>query len=112
MSAQSDMADPEKTRTGAIKLFIDCRSCDMNYNREEIPYVNYVRDTREAELYLLVTDQNAGSGGRQYTLTYEGLGKYLGMNDTIIYTSNPDETNSIIRERKTNAMKMGLRRNM
>lgn len=103
--------DPEEPRrNGALNFFIDCRSCDMNYTRQEIPYVNYVRDTREAEVYLLVTNQPAGSGGQQYTLTYEGLGKFSGMNDTLIYTSNPDESNTQIRENKTNLMKMGLMR--
>jgi hypothetical protein len=97
-------------RKGAVKVFIDCRSCDMNYTRQEIPFVDYVRDTREAEVYLLVTNQPAGSGGDQYTLSFQGLMKYDGMNDTLTYTSNPDETWAIIREKKTNMIKMGLMR--
>lgn len=108
--AQAGSSSEEPRRKGALNLFIDCRSCDMNYTRQEIPYVNYVRDTREAEVYLLVTNQPAGSGGQQYTLTYEGLGKFEGMNDTLIYTSNPDESNTEVRENKTNLMKMGLMR--
>jgi len=99
-----------ETRRGALKLFLDCRSCDMNYTRQEIPYVNYVRDTREAEVYLLVTNQSAGSKGQQYTFTFEGLGRFSGMYDTLVYTSNPDETSTIVREKKTNLMKMGLMR--
>jgi len=97
-------------RNGALRLYLDCRSCDMNYTRQEIPYVNYVRDTYTAELYLLVTSQNAGSGGQQYTFTFEGDGKFKGMNDTLVYTSNPDETSSVVREKKTNMIKMGLMR--
>lgn len=108
--AQDIQIVSDSLRKGALRLFIDCRSCDMNYTREEIPYVNYVRDTHEAQVYLLVTDQNAGSGGQQYTLTYEGLAEFKGMNDTLIYTSNPDETYTIVREKKTNLMKMGLMR--
>jgi hypothetical protein len=108
--AQDNQNVTDTLRKGALRLFIDCRSCDINYTREEIPYVNYVRDTREAQVYLLVTDQNAGSGGQQYTLTYEGLAEFKGMNDTLIYTSNPDETYTIVREKKTNLMKMGLMR--
>jgi len=108
--AQAGSSSEEPRRKGALNLFIDCRSCDMNYTRQEIPYVNYVRDTREAEVYLLVTNQPAGSGGQQYTLTYEGLGKFKGMNDTLTYTSNPDESNTQVRENKTNLMKMGLMR--
>lgn len=108
--AQVPDSQSDSLRNGALKLFIDCRSCDMNYTRENIPYVNYVRDTRESDVYLLVTNQDAGSGGQQYTLTFEGLGKYMGMHDTLIYTSNPDESNTIVREKKTNLIKMGLMR--
>ena len=35
--------------------------------------------------------------------------KYLGMNDTYL-SSSPDETSMIIRERRTNLLKMGLMR--
>jgi hypothetical protein len=108
--AQATTEVDESKRSGALNLFVDCRSCDMNYTRQEIPFVNYVRDTHEADVYLLVTNQPAGSGGQQYTLTYEGIGKFEGMNDTLIYTSNPDESNTVVRENKTNLIKMGLMR--
>lgn len=108
--AQGGAAAEDVSRSGAIKFFLDCRSCDMNYIREEIPYVNFVRDTHEAEVYLLVTDQNTGSGGDQYTFTFQGQGEFKGMNDTMIFNSNPDETRSVLRERETNFMKMGLMR--
>jgi hypothetical protein len=82
----------------------------MNYTREEIPFVNYMRDIREADLFLLVTSQNAGSGGQQYTFTFEGMRRFEGMNDTLVYTSNPDETSAVVREKKTELIKMGLMR--
>lgn len=107
------MADPEERdtiRRSAIKVYLDCRNCDMNYIREEIPYINYVRDVKEAQVYLLVTDQNAGSGGNQYTYTFQGQGKFKGMNDTLVYTSSPDQPRPIIREKSTNMLKMGLMR--
>lgn len=80
----------------------------MNYTRQQIPYVNYVRDVHEAEVYVLVTDQNTGSGGRQYTYTFSGQGRFKGMNDTLVYTANPDLTSAIIREKRTAILKMGL----
>jgi hypothetical protein len=82
----------------------------MNYIREQIPYVNYVRDVREAEVYILVTSQNAGSGGRQYTYTFQGQEKFYELNDTLVYTTSPDQTSTIIREKTTNMLKMGLMR--
>ena len=97
-------------RQDALKVFLDCNTCDMNYTREEIPYVNYIRDVKEAELYILVTSQNAGSGGNLYTYTFVGQYKYSGMNDTLEFNTNPNQTSSEVREKRTNLLKMGLMR--
>ncbi len=100
----------ETGRKDALNVFFDCRSCDMNYVREEIPYINYVRDVRESQLYILVTSQDAGSGGSQYTIRYQGQLRYTGMNDTLTYNSSPNDTRTEIRDRLTNMIKMGLMR--
>ncbi len=100
----------DSIRSNAVRVFLDCRTCDMNYTREEIPYINYVRDVKEAQIYINVTTQNAGSGGNQYTYTFMGQGDFGGMTDTLVFTSSPDETSSIIREKRTNLLKIGLMR--
>jgi hypothetical protein len=101
-------AGTDTTRRGAVKIFLDCQHCDMNYIRQEIPYINYVRDVREAQVYILETSQDAGSGGEQFTFTFQGQHEFKGMNDTLVYTSSPDQTNTIIREKRANMLKMGL----
>ena len=106
--AQEDMPARENTREDAVKVFIDCGSCDMSFTRQEIPWINYVRDVREAQVYVLVTRQNSGNGGDLYTYIFNGLDDYAGMDDTLTYTSNPHETSTEIRERRTNLMKAGL----
>ena len=100
----------DTSRINAVKIFLDCRDCDMNYTRQEIPYINYVRDVKEAEVYILVTNQNTGSGGRQYTYVFHGQGKFQGMSDTLTYTTSPDQTNTIERKKRTDMLKMGLMR--
>lgn len=82
----------------------------MSYTRQEIPWVNYVRDVKEAQVYVLVTRQDAGSGGSHYTYTFNGMGRFAGMDDTLTYTSSPDETSTIIREKRTSLLKAGLLR--
>lgn len=108
--SQADNASNESLRAGAVKVFLDCRNCDMNYTRQQIPYINYVRDVKEAEVFVLVTNQNAGNGGNQFTYTFQGQGKFAGQNDTLTYTSTPDQTGTVIREKRTNMLKMGLMR--
>lgn len=100
----------KRLREDAVRVFLDCNSCDMNFTRQEIPYVNYVRDVKEAQVYINVTHQHTGSGGDQYTYTFNGQSEFSGMNDTLTYTANPDETNMIIRDQRTGVLKMGLMR--
>ncbi len=108
--SQENKSVSDTTRANAVKIFLDCNDCDMNYTRQEIPYINYVRDVSEAEVFILVTRQDAGSGGRQFTFTFLGQGKFKGLNDTLTFTSSPDQTNTVIREKRTNMLKMGLMR--
>jgi hypothetical protein len=80
----------------------------MNYIREEIPYVNYVRDVKEAQLYVLETRETTGSGGRKYTYTFVGQQDFTGTNDTLTYASRPDDSRDYERIWRTQMLKMGL----
>jgi hypothetical protein len=105
--------DPDQSgnmRKDAVKVFIDCSSCDMNFTRQEIPWVNYVRDVREAQVYVLVTRQNSGNGGDLFTYTFHGMDMFAGMDDTLTFTSNPYETSTEIRQKRTTILKAGLLR--
>ena len=106
--AQENESSSDTLRKYAVKIFLDCQSCDMNYTREQISFANFVRDVKEAQVFILITEQKAGSGGTQYTITYQGLQIFKGINDTLVYTANPDETSPIVREKKTNMLQMGL----
>ncbi len=110
ISKAQDTVETDSLRDDAIKLFIDCVRCDMNHIRREIPYVNFVRDVNDAEVYLLETRENTGSGGRQYSYFFIGQKEYKGLNDTLVYSSRPDDTNEHQRQGRTNMMKMGLMR--
>lgn len=109
-NAQEQKEPTDSLRKNAVKIFIDCEYCDMNHIRREIPYVNYVRDVKEAQLYIRETRQNTGSGGREYSYFFTGQEKFEGLNDTLTYASRPDDTRDFTRDGRTNMMKMGLMR--
>ncbi|MCD6564932.1 MAG: hypothetical protein J7K53_03210 [Bacteroidales bacterium] len=108
--AQELNTETDSLRKNAVRLFIDCQHCDMDYIRREIPYVNYVRDVKEAQVYVLETRQSTGSGGREYTFNFLGQKKFEGMNDTLVYASRPDDPRDHIREGRTQMLRMGLMR--
>jgi len=106
--SQEQPPDTVAQRKDAVRIFIDCSRCDMNYIREEIPYVNYVRDVKEAQVYIRETSETAGSGGRKYTYVFTGQMEFEGKNDTLVYDSRPDEPRDLRRIWRTQMLKMGL----
>lgn len=108
--AQDTTAVQETHRKDAIKFYMDCGYCDLDYIRREIPYVNFVRDVKEAQLYVLMTSQVAGNGGEEYTFSFEGQRDFSGMNDTLRFVTRPDDTDDLIRRRQLKTLKMGLMR--
>jgi hypothetical protein len=62
--------------TGAPRVFFDCRSpqCDNTYYRTEIDWVSWVRDQADADVYVIMTSQETGGGGREYLIDLLGRG--------------------------------------
>ena len=108
LTGQDKQSDTVVHRQDAIRVFIDCFYCDMNYIREEIPYINYVRDVKEAQVYILETSEHTGSGGRKYTYAFVGQMEFEGKNDTLVYNCRPDDSRDYRRIWRTQMLKMGL----
>ena len=81
--AQERSAQEESSRPDALRVFLDCASCDENYIRTEITFVNYVRDRTLADVHVLITTQATGGGGTEYTLKFIGLERFKGLENTL-----------------------------
>jgi len=64
LPAGDQLVDSTNVSKYAPKIYLDCKSCDLNYIRTEIPFINYVRDRHEAQVHMLITRESTGSGGR------------------------------------------------
>lgn len=97
------------TRDNALNIFIDCgNSCDMNFLRDNITMINYVRNVQDADIYIRVMSQRTGSGGREITLTIEGQKEYDGQKNEIIYTTEAISTSDERRNIMVKNIKAGL----
>lgn len=110
MAQQTDTlateAQAEDSET--ISLFLDCRRCDGTYIRNEVTFVNFVRNQDVADLHLLVTRQWTGNGGSEFTLRFMGKREFEGRNDTLIYFSPQSDTDDEQRVGLVNYVKIGL----
>lgn len=98
----------EELKKTAPKVYIDCGSCDLDYIKTEIPFVNYVRERKEADVHVLITTMTTGSGGREYTLTFIGQNRFQGQDDVFRYFSHKTDTQEEIRAGLTEVLKIGL----
>jgi hypothetical protein len=80
--------------TGAPRVFFDCRSpqCDNTYYRTEIPWVSWVRDQADADLYVIMTSQETGGGGREYLLDLGGRGANADFQQGVRYRALSTDT--------------------
>jgi hypothetical protein len=91
-------------------VFIDCQveGCDLDYFRTEIPFVDYMRDRKDASLHVLVTTQSTGGGGTAYTLNFIGLRELAALADTLHYHSAQSSTDDQKRSGLASVIKLGL----
>jgi hypothetical protein len=89
-------------------VYLDCNSCDVTYIRTNITFVNYVRDQEDASIYLDITDQRTGGGGREFTLVFSDIGLTNGRSDTLRYSSPSSDTNDERRIGLNRYIKVGL----
>jgi len=94
----------DSLRKDALKVYMDA----SDYLKQNIPYINYVRDRKVADLVIISTSQRSGSGGREYSFFLEGQGKFRGMIDTLVFSSSPDDTYEQIRSKRVKVLRMGL----
>ncbi|MEO6236080.1 MAG: hypothetical protein ABIQ52_03720 [Vicinamibacterales bacterium] len=91
-----------------VRVFLDCRRCDDSYLKKEITFIDYVRNREDADVHVLVTTQDTGSGGAQWTLKFIGLGAYQDADQTLTYNSPQTATDDEVREGFAEVFRLGL----
>ncbi len=104
--SQETVLTADTLRKDALNVFMSA----SNFIRKEITFVNYVRDIKEADVYIITTYERTGSGGYANTYFLVGQNKCEGMIDTLKVIEAMDETEDEYRTKEVQALKMGLMR--
>ena len=108
MYAQQINDSTDVLQQSAVKVFVDCNYCDLDFIRTEITFVNYVRDPNQADVHILISRQQTGGGGTEYTLTFIGKNAFVQNNDTLRYISNITNTEDEQRRGLATILRKGL----
>lgn len=107
-SSRDGSQSVDELKKTALKVFLDCDSCDLEYIKTEITFVNYVRDRLEAQVHILISTQSTAGGGIEYTLTFIGQNEFKDVQDIQKYYSIKTDTDDDIRRGLVKALKLGL----
>jgi hypothetical protein len=91
-----------------VRAYIDCDQCDEDYLREQIGFVNLVRDPRIADVTVLVTSLPNASGGRRYSIEISGTRRQVRVADTLTVDISINTPGIEGRDQLVRAVKVGL----
>ncbi len=99
---------PAPGATDVLRVFLDCAQCDFNNLRQDVTYVNYVRDKTDADVHVLISTQNTASGGREYTFDFIGQRGFASLQQRMTYVSSGSDTEDERRRGVSRTFALGL----
>ena len=111
-SLQSEEQESAEQRNdganGALRVFFDCdRGCDFTFIRQDVDFVNWVRDRNDAQVHVLITRRGSGSG-LEYNLEFLGREAFDGQNLVLLYASSRTDTDDERRRGLARTLRLGL----
>ena len=102
--------EPAAGAASLVRAFIDCAGfyCDLEFFRTEIAFVDHVRDRKDADVHVLLTRENTGGGGSQYTAKFMGLARFSGIDATLTHAAAAIDSSDDQRKALAQVLKLGL----
>lgn len=100
--------DSLSIRKDAPKLFFDCETCNQQFFRQNLSYINFVRDRHLADIYVLVTFNQSGGGNQIINLYFEGQNQFINQHDTLKVITLANQPQADTRDAMLAKLKLGL----
>ena len=95
--------------THRLQVFLDCPSgCHADFLREEIRFVDFVRDRANADVHALISTLATGAGGREYTVSLIGARALQGTDRTVRAITGPSDTEDMQRRHLVQTVRVAL----
>ena len=89
-------------------LFIKCDRCDNNFLKNEIKYVNHVREQGLADIQLFIYRNRNANNGNRYSLDFIGKNNFSDKQINLILDTNPKFTSDEVRNALKKKIDIGL----
>jgi hypothetical protein len=111
VEAQTPATPPQpSTSPGAaarLRVFLEC-DCFEEYLRDEISWVDFVRQAQDADVHLLSSERETGGGGEELVLRFVGRGRFTDASHELRVVSQVGETELVRRSQVLQTVIVGL----
>lgn len=108
--SQTEKTEADKLKESAPKVFIECETCDIDFIKAQLRFLNWVSNLDEAQVHVIISLQKTEAGEEEYTLSFKGLKEFEGDNDLLKYRPEKQAPPEKIKEGLAQTLKMGLMR--
>jgi hypothetical protein len=109
MSLGAQTTAPARTAPSKLRVFLDCMfECDTEYLKQNIDFIDYVRDRQTADVHVLVTTQDTGGGGTLWTVKFIGLEFFQDRDHTLTFATSQIASSDDRRKEFARVFKLGL----
>ena len=91
-----------------LRIFLDCNRCDEEYMRQNVGFVDYVRDRTVADVHVLVTTERTGSNGLRWVVKFIGQDRLKGEERSLTFTTDQTATEDDQRKAFARVFRIGL----
>lgn len=92
----------------SLKIFLDCKTCDKTFIKQNLKNVEFVRDQNFTDVHLFFTRQTNGSGGKLYEIEFTGRNEFSDITDKLSFSTDFNMSSDDIRNRMLDFIKLGL----
>lgn len=105
--AQTTEPIKSEWRNSTLRVFLDGSGFGSDYVKTEIPFVNYVRDRKDADIHILTTRLGSG-GGTEFQIEFIGLERFKDIRFSLKYFADRLSTEDERRAGFVRILKKGL----
>ncbi len=98
----------QTTEQQKLSVFVEGRGIDFNYIRNNIDFVDFLNDSKSADVHVIISRKSTGGGGTEYTLSYYGEGFDKITDYSLSCFTFSFDTDMQRREKLTASLKAGL----
>ncbi len=106
-AAEAQTPQTAQAATTRLRVYLDC-DCYQDYLRDEIKFVDFVRQPQDADVHLLARTSDTGGGGRETVLRFIGRGRFTGHDEELRAISLSGDADSTKRDLVLRTVEVGL----